>query len=187
MTATLASRSGESHKLLAMTKALMIVDVQAGAFFGPWKIPNSQDLLVRIGERLMDSREAGMPVIHIQNDGPEGDADAPGEPMWELVFGQKDNEIVFRKTKPNVFEDPEVGQELHARGITELEVIGVQSDICVRASSIGAIDAGFQVSLDRNMHATYDGGWPGATEGPSATEISDRVQAEVEAHANQAS
>jgi len=165
-----------------MSKALMIVDVQAGAFFGKWKIPNSQDLLVRIGERLMEARESGMPIIHIQNDGPADSADAPGEPMWELVFSVRENEIVFRKTKPNVFEDAEVAQELKARGISELEVVGVQSDMCVRASAIGAIDSGFRVSLDRNMHATYDGGWPGATEGPSATELSDSVQAEVEAH-----
>ena len=166
-----------------MTKALMIVDVQAGAFFGQWKIPNSEELLIRIGERLVEARSSGTPVIHIQNDGEAGDLDGPGAPLWELVFSARDDELVIRKTKPNVFEDASVAKQLKGLGITELEVVGVQSDICVRACAIGAIDSGFMVSLDRNMHATYDGGWPGATEGPAASDISDAIQAEVEAHA----
>jgi streptothricin hydrolase len=163
-----------------MTKALMIIDVQASMFFGEWRIPNSAELLVRIGDRLMQARIDGTPVIHVQNDGDEAEMDAPGEPYWHLVFGVLDSELVFRKTRPNLFENSEVAQELRARGVSSLEIIGVQSDMCVRASCIGALENGFQVSLDRNMHATFDGGWPGATEGPSATELSDQVQSEVE-------
>lgn len=163
-----------------MTKALMIIDVQASMFFGQWRIPNSAELLVRIGDRLMQARIDGMPVIHVQNDGGDDDMDAPGEPYWHLVFGVLENELVLRKTKPNLFENAEVAHELQARGITSLEIVGVQSDMCVRATAIGALENGFEVSLDRNMHATFDGGWPGATEGPSATELADQVQLDVE-------
>lgn len=163
-----------------MTKALMIIDVQSSMFFGNWKIPNSEALLVRIGDRLLKARVEGTPVIHVQNDGSDDDMDAPGEPYWHLVFGVLDNELVLRKTKPNLFENSEIAQELRARGVTSLEIIGVQSDMCVKATSIGAKQNGFEVFLDRNMHATFDGGWPGATEGPSATVLSDQVQSEVD-------
>ena len=163
-----------------MSKALMIIDVQACMFFGDWKIPDSADLLARIGDRLLQARVEGVPVIHVQNDGGADEMDAPGEPYWHLVFGALDNELVFRKTKPNLFENLEVVKGLRARGITTLEIVGVQSEICVRSTSIGAMENNFEVLLDRNMHATFDGNSAGDENRPSAKQLSDHAQFEVE-------
>ena len=87
-----------------MSKALMIVDVQVSLFLGPWPVPGAPELLQRIGDRLLKARLEGEQVIHVQNDGPEDEMDAPGEPWWELVLHPKDNELVVRKTTQNVFE-----------------------------------------------------------------------------------
>ena len=49
------------------------------------------------------------------------------------------------------------------------------------ASAMAAHDLGFKISVARNMHATYDGGYPGSEDPTPASEISDRIQRELEA------
>jgi nicotinamidase-related amidase len=165
-----------------MAKALMVVDVQFSMFFGDWALPDGQELLKAIGDRILDARESGTLVVHVQNDGPEDEPDAPGLPMWELVFSPTDQELVVRKTTLNVFEsNPELGSKLKGLGIDELEFIGVQSELCLRSSALGAIEQGFKISVPAGLHSTYDGGYPGATSGPSAAELRAAVQKELAA------
>ncbi len=164
-----------------MSKALMIVDVQVSLFLGPWPVPGASELLQRIGDRLLKARLEGQQVIHVQNDGPADEMDAPGEPWWELVLHPKDNELVVRKTTQSVFEsNPDLAAVLRTKGITELEFVGVQSDMCLGASAREAHELGFKISVARNMHATYDGGYPGSEDPTPASEISDRIQRELE-------
>ena len=165
-----------------MAKALMVVDVQFSMFFGDWALPDANPLLRAIGDRILKARDAGELVIHVQNDGPEDEEDAPGLPMWELVFSPTAQELVVRKTTMNVFEsNPELAAELRSRGIDQLEMIGVQSELCLRSSALGALENGFKISVPEGLHSTYDGGHPGATEGPSASELRREVQIELEA------
>jgi streptothricin hydrolase len=165
-----------------MAKALMVVDVQFSMFFGDWALPDANPLLRAIGDRILKARGAGELVIHVQNDGPEGEEDAPGLPMWELVFSPTAHELVVRKTTMNVFESsPELAAELRNRGIDQLEIIGVQSELCLRSSALGALEHGFTISVPEGLHSTYDGGHPGAIGGPSASELRREVQNELEA------
>jgi nicotinamidase-related amidase len=165
-----------------MSKALMIIDVQASLFLGPWPVPGAPELLQRIGDRILKARLEGESVIHVQNDGPDDEMDAPGEPWWELVLHAKENELVVRKTHQNVFEsNPDLADELKTRGITDLEFVGVQSDMCLGASARAAHELGFKILVQRDLHATYDGGYPGSEDPTPAGEISDRIQRELEA------
>jgi nicotinamidase-related amidase len=102
--------------------------------------------------------------------------------MWELVFSPTEKELVARKTTMDVFEsNPELVAELRGRAIDELEIIGVQSELCLRSSALGALSHGFKIYVPAGLHSTYDGGYPGATSGPSASELSRQVQIELEA------
>jgi len=106
-------------------------------------VQGAADLLQRMGDRLLKARLENEQVIHVQNDGPDDEMDAPGEPWWELVLHPKDNELVVRKTTQNVFEsNPDLAAELRAKGITELEFAGVQSDMCLGASASAAHELG---------------------------------------------
>ena len=160
---------------LYVSKALVVVDVQVCMFFGPWPVPDADGLLFRIANRVLSARIDAVPVVWVQNDGPEGELDAPGMPFWELALAPRVGELVVRKTTQDVFEsNPELAQELQARGIDELEIVGLQSEMCLRASALGAKRAGFNVTVDRTLHGTY------GQEGRSADEISDAVQSELE-------
>lgn len=159
---------------MAMSKALFLVDVQHAQFFGPWAMPEAPNLLSRIGNRLLLARQESTPVFHIQNDAPEGELDAPGMPFWQLVFQPAAGERVIRKTSPNVFEDnPYLDAELRHLGISSIEFAGVQSELCLRSSFLGAKSLGYELSLDRSLHGSFD------SDSQSHTEVSDAVQLEL--------
>jgi nicotinamidase-related amidase len=157
-----------------MATALFIVDVQHAQFFGPWAMPDSANLLSRIGNRLLLARQESTPVFHIQNDAPEGELDAPGMPFWQLVFNPAAGERVIRKSSPNVFDDnPYLDAELRHLGISSIEFVGVQSELCLRASALGAKALGYKIVLARDLHGSFN------SDDQTHSEVSDAVQLEL--------
>ena len=145
-------------------------------FFGEWPVPDAPALLTRIANRVLEARESGTKVIFVQNDGPEGELDAPGMPYWQLALAPGAGERVVNKTTQNVFESsPNLASQLQESGIKTLELIGLQSELCLYSSVLGALENGFMVEISRELHGTYD------SESESAGEISDRIQSEIEA------
>lgn len=143
---------------------------------GEWAIPDTESFLAKWEARIAKARADGQPVMFVQNDGEEPWDDAPGHPGWELYFKPQDGERVVRKTTQNVFEsNPNLAGELSAGGFDELELIGLQSELCVGESAKGALAAGFKVILPEGMHATYDADYG------KAPAISKHIQAELEA------
>lgn len=140
-----------------MSRLLVVVDVQMVFVKGDDALPEAEAFVTKWGKRIDEARTAGTPVLFVQNDGEEPWDDAPGHPGWELYFTPLEGERVVRKTTPSVFEsNPSLATELKASGYTELEMIGLQSELCVFESSKSAIAEGFKVVLPEGMHATYN-------------------------------
>jgi nicotinamidase-related amidase len=165
-----------------MTKALLVIDVQNCFFKGDWPIPNADEFLAKVESKVEATRAAGdTTIIWVQNDGEEPWDDAPGRYGWQLVLEPQAGERVVRKSVPSVFkQNTDFAAELKQAGITHLELIGLQSDMCVRASALAAKHEGFDVTVTRELHATYDGGHPGSEDPRSASQISDEIQSELE-------
>ena len=165
-----------------MTTALLVVDVQRWGFEGDWPVPDAAELLARIESRIDQARTDGQPVVWVQNDGADGEMDAPGEFFWELSLEPAEGERVWRKTHQDVFEsNPDLAAWLHDQGITGLDIIGLQSEMCVRSSTLGARAAGFDASPIPGLHGTYPEGVfdeSGPT-GVTAAELAARVDAEL--------
>jgi len=158
-----------------LSRLLVVVDIQMAMVTGEWAIANAEEFLAKWGARIEQAREEGQTVMFVQNDGEEPWDDAPGHPGWELYFKPQPNERVVRKVTLNVFEsNPTLANELMSQGFDELEVIGLQSELCITESTKGALAAGFKVVLPVGMHATVD------TETLKATEIRANVQRELE-------
>lgn len=145
-------------------------------FFGDWPVPGANDLLARIANRVLEYRECGDPVIFIQNDAPAGELDAPGMPYWQLALAPAEGERVFRKTTQNAFEsNHDLAPYLRELGVGEIELAGLQSELCLQATGRGALEQGFRITVNRALHGTY------ASEAESAESISDRIQKDLEA------
>jgi hypothetical protein len=70
---------------------------------------------------------------------------------------------------------------LRELGVTTIDLVGLQSEMCVRSSTLGARDAGFVARPLPGLHGTYPEGThdeSGPT-GVTAAELSARVDAEL--------
>ena len=168
-----------------MNSALFVVDVQHNMVDGPWSVPDSAGFLAKFAARIEQARDAGWPVVFVQNDGPEGDVDEPGSDGWQLWFIPEPGDRVVRKTTQNVFEsNPELSKTLRDADIDTIELIGMQSEYCVQASARGAKADGFKVLLQPDLHATFHDGnpatnAPGAAYEVSATDLAAQVHASL--------
>lgn len=152
-------------------KALMLIDAQVNMLIGQWALPNSPEIQAKIQTRLDQARAAGEPIIQVLNDPEEG---WPLDQFDPVFKPEAQDEVIWKHTF-SVFEsNPEFAAQLKAKGIDELEVIGMQSELCLRSSVIDALKEHFKVSVPQGMHFTYNG------EDKGFLQIAQEVQAELE-------
>jgi len=164
-----------------MSKALMVIDVQKWGFTGDWQVADSDALLARIQKRVDEARANGEFIVHVQNDAPEGELDAPGGPFWPVMIEPVGDEWLVNKTTKDTFEtNPDLADRLRAAGIDELELVGCQSENCVRSTALGARAEGFKVTLPPGLHGTYDESTFTGKPGKTALEYIAEVQAEID-------
>jgi nicotinamidase-related amidase len=165
-----------------MTKALMVIDVQKWGFTGNYQVADSETLLTRIRNRVeLERAKSNGLIIHVQNDAPEGELDAPGGEFWPLMIDPIRGEWLVNKTTADTFEtNPDLADRLRAAGVDEIEIIGCQSENCVRATLITAREEGFKVTLPAGLHGTYDEGAFTGVPGLTAAEISAKIQQEFD-------
>jgi nicotinamidase-related amidase len=157
-----------------MTTALLLVDVRRNMLEGEQPVPSAADVKAVFGDLLDKARAARAVVVHVQNDGPPGDPDEPHTPGWELFFEPSEEEIVVRKDQCDAFAaDAGLAEALRGRQVRRVVIAGMQSELCIEATSRGALAEDFHVVLPHGAHATYDGD-------ESATEIAARAETALE-------
>jgi nicotinamidase-related amidase len=155
-----------------MATAVLLIDVQRNMLEPPEPVPAAGPVGEAIADVLGRARAAGALVVHVRNNGPEGSPDAPGSPGWALVHDVREGEHVVDKWSPDSFEGTELDKLLPPG--TTLVVVGMQSEYCVRATSLAALSSGHQVTVVRDAHATYDDGVPAAQ---TARRVEDEMRA----------
>ena len=55
---------------------------------------------------------------------------------------------IFTKRNPNAFKNIQFANFLKEKNVTELEIIGIDGNYCVRATAIAASKTGYEVFLD---------------------------------------
>ncbi|MFI5608914.1 isochorismatase family protein [Amycolatopsis sp. NPDC051903] len=153
-----------------MSPVLLLIDVQHNMLRPPEPVPAAEPVSAAIAAVLARARDAGAQVVHVRNNGSADDPDAPGTPGWALIHEVLPGEQVVDKTAPDSFAGTPLATVLPAGA--PLVVAGLQSDFCVRATTLAALKRGHPVTLVTDAHATYDGEVPAAEE-------SARVSAEL--------
>jgi nicotinamidase-related amidase len=159
--------------------ALLLVDVQVNMFDPASPVAGAPALLDRLRGLLARARAAGAPVFFVRNTGGAGDPDVPGTPGWELhpALAPAAGEAVLDKTTCDTFASTDLGSRLAAIGVARLVIAGLQSEWCIRETSLGALANGCTVTLVADGHSTYDGRTRTAAEATAAVnaELASRV------------
>ena len=155
--------------------ALLVIDAQVNMLGPRNPVSDADGLLVRLFTLIDRSRAARAPVIFIRNCGEPGDPDVRGTAGWELhpTLRPVDGELLLDKTTTDAFESTPLEGELKRLGATRLIIAGLQSDHCVKKTTLGALARGYDVTLVADGHSTYD------SDGRSAPEISSSINAEL--------
>jgi nicotinamidase-related amidase len=137
--------------------ALLVIDVQQGLIDeGAYK---ADTLLANLDNLTARARNAHVPVIYVQHDaGDPSDSLYPTNPGHEIVqtIAPHQGELVLNKNTPSAFESTPLQQKLESLGIHKLIITGMQTDECVNATSRGALQRGYDVTLVSDAHTTGD-------------------------------
>lgn len=120
-------------------KALLVIDIQKSYIT---KYENA--IVQRINERIVKSQKAQYDIIYIQNTKKLRSGMVTDELADELILAS-DN--VFCKKEADAFSSEELISYLNSKHISEIEMIGVDGNSCIKASAKGAVKCGFIVSI----------------------------------------
>lgn len=138
--------------------ALLVIDVQVCNFEESAPVYESSDLLARISSLIARARAAGVHVVYVQHCGPEGAIDQPGAPGWEIhpTVAPIEGDVVVQKRHPDAFQDTNLQRELESKGIESLIITGIQTEYCVDTTCRRAYSLGYDVTLVKDAHGTWD-------------------------------
>jgi nicotinamidase-related amidase len=146
---------------------VIVIDLQTGMFDGLAEPPlaNAEQVVANARAVIDWARRAERPLAFVRHDGPPGDSLAPGAAGWPVwpALGQADAEPTFGKTVGNAFSNPDLAAWVDAAGAGEVVLLGAQSEMCVAATTLGALDRGLKVTVVGDAHGTWPSG--GATAG----------------------
>lgn len=84
--------------------------------------------------------------------------DEIGSPGWQIhpAIAPQDGDLVMRKPEADAFYGTSLQQEMKARGIAQLMVVGCKSEVCIDATCRRAVNLGFNITLASDAHSTTD-------------------------------
>ncbi|MEV8266974.1 cysteine hydrolase family protein [Microbacterium sp. NPDC076911] len=144
-----------------MTRALIVIDMQRAfddlSFWGKTTNPECEanvEALVKAwqasSEEIVvvrhDSRAAGSP-LH-----PE----SPGNALVSGVAAVEPALFVTKNVNSAFYGDPDLHEWLSARGISELVVCGIQTNMCVETTARMAGNLGYEVTVVLDATRTFD-------------------------------
>lgn len=127
---------------------LLIVDMQQSYFSKGWYDFN---LIAKINHRIDEVLAAGGKVIYVKNV-----AKHNGEPyISDFVEGLKivGNNILL-KHAADAFTNPDLEEFLKAQGVTSIEVVGIDGNVCVYKTALGARKGGYEVRYNMDCIGT---------------------------------
>jgi nicotinamidase-related amidase len=140
--------------------ALLVIDVQQGMFDEQYPIYEDGPLLERIGTLIARARSCGAPVIYVQhNEGP-GEPLETNTPGWNIhpAIAPMDGDVIIQKRTPDSFHHTKLQSELEKWRVKRLGIAGLQTEMCVDTTCRRAFTLGYDVSLVRDAHSTFDSG-----------------------------
>ncbi|MFC3995709.1 isochorismatase family protein [Nocardiopsis sediminis] len=157
-----------------MTTALLLINVQRNLLDGESPIPGADSVAPALRSLLDHARAAGAPTVHVHDDDPAGQPDAPHPHRWEPAFRVLPWEPVVRTCEPDAFSGTRLAAILQELGVHRVVVAGLRSEDRIAPTGHGALRRGLDVVVASGAHAARDrtGGDAAAIEGRTEDDLS---------------
>ena len=141
------------HLLVKDKSALLVIDVQNGVVSQAFE---RDAVVVQINKAIESARENNLPVIWVQH---SEDEMPIGSHYWEIIpdLVPEAHDGRVDKIHGSSFEETDLVEILQEHDVSHLYVTGAQSENCVNATTIDALERGYRVSLVSDAHTTDDG------------------------------
>lgn len=135
--------------------ALVVIDVQNAIVVDGW---DAESVVSRIATVIDAARQGSTPVVYIQHNTPGYEKMEIGSGGWQIHADVAPNagEPVVAKQHGDAFVETALEETLAGLGVGHLILVGGQSDACIRSTSYGALQAGYDVTLVGDAHTTSD-------------------------------
>lgn len=140
--------------------ALILIDIQKDYFQGGAKELQQPEAATKQAALLLEAfREAELPLFHIQHAMPperglsfliEGTKGAEIHPL----VAPKEGEAIVVKTYPNSFFNTDLHEQLQAKGITNLIICGMMTQMCVSTTARAAMELGYTSTIASDATAS---------------------------------
>jgi nicotinamidase-related amidase len=140
----------------ASKTALLVIDVQRALFTRPTPLYNANPVVNTIKSLADRANLYGVEVVYIQHNNKS--ILQKGTDGWKLHPGLRPqaSDHIVQKQHGNAFIDTLLPGILEARNIENLIVTGLVSQGCVKATSLGGLELGYQVYLVQGGHSNYN-------------------------------
>lgn len=135
--------------------ALLVIDVQNAMFDESNPIFEGEKLLRNLQNLIDKARTANISVFFVQHNDEEF---ITGTPLWEIhsAVAPNEGEVVIQKHTPDSFHETKLHEKLKAAQIQNLVIAGNQTEYCVDTTSRRAVSLGYNVTLVKDAHGTWD-------------------------------
>lgn len=135
--------------------ALLIIDAQNEMFDHSNPVYQSEQLLENLQALIKKARSADVPVIYVQHN----DLGlVKGTDFWQIhrSITPEEGDFVVQKWTPDSFHETKLVEVLKNNGVQNLVIAGNQTEYCVDATTRSANNLGFDVTLAKDAHGTWD-------------------------------
>ncbi len=132
--------------------ALLVIDVQKGVVLHAWQ---KESVVERINLAIESARNAGVPIIWVQH----SEEEMPiGSEFWQIIpeLVPQPQDAHIDKIYGSSFKETDLAEILAQENVRHLYITGAQSENCVNATTIDALERGLKVSLISDAHTTDD-------------------------------
>lgn len=138
-----------------MRTALLIIDLQQGLHSATAPLFQLDELLNRTNQRIAARRAAGDPIIFIQH---QDDQLVPNSTAWSLFteLASQPTDYFVSKTHLNAFYRTDLPELLTRLAVTDLEIIGAQTEYCMDTTIRFGHGIGYQLHYQAGMSTTTD-------------------------------
>jgi nicotinamidase-related amidase len=151
---SLQSRRAASYTL-AVSTALLVIDVQRG-LFDPEPRPFEADAVIaRINALIARARAANVPVVLVQH---ESAALPVGSDGWQFTaqLQVESRDAIVRKATPDAFLRTDLQELLVSWQVRHVVICGFACEFCIDTTTRRAAALGYGVTLAADAHTMHD-------------------------------